>query len=242
METMDLTLVHFAAATLTVTLGAVLQAATGLGAGLLVVPLLALINAKLIPGPVIFASLALSSLMAYRGRRHIRFAGLGSLLAGLTAGSTIGVLSLSAIPLDRAGLAFGLLVLFAVVVSVIGFRIRTTVWNLLVAGALSGFMGATAAIGAPVLALMYQHEEGNALRATLGFLYFVSSIGMLIFLHAGDRFGVGELQLGLCLIPGFMLGYTLAGPIASRLDGQYSRLTVLGLSTISSLVLIAMSL
>ena len=39
--------------------GSVLQAATGLGAGLIVVPLLALISLEFVPGPVILAVLAL---------------------------------------------------------------------------------------------------------------------------------------------------------------------------------------
>lgn len=239
---MDLSLIHFALSTLTVMFGAVLQAATGLGGSLLVVPLLALIDAKLIPGPVIFASLALSSIMAYRGRDRIRSGGLGSVLAGLATGTMLGVLSLSAIPLERAGLAFGMLVFSAVLISSLGLRVGLTPWNLLLAGAVSGFMGATAAIGAPVLALMYQHEDANTVRATLAFLYFVSSIAILVFFLTLGRFRAEELLLGAQLLPGFLLGYALAGPIARWLNGQYSRIAILALSTVSSLVLIGKSL
>ena len=75
-------------------LGAVVQAATGLGAGLLIVPFLALINIEFIPGPVIFASLALSYLMAYRGRKSISTQQLGTLFIGLVAGMGAGTILL----------------------------------------------------------------------------------------------------------------------------------------------------
>ena len=67
---MEFTFSTFIASALAITLG-VLQASTGLGAGLIVVPLLALISFELVPGPVIFASVILSSLMTYAGRHHI---------------------------------------------------------------------------------------------------------------------------------------------------------------------------
>lgn len=236
---MEFSLGNLAVSTIVITLGSVLQASTGLGAGLVTVPLLALISLELIPGPLIFASLALSSLMAYRGRTSINFLNVKTLAAGLIAGTALGTLSISAVPLDRAGILFGALVLLAVAITAAGIRIRFSRANLLGAGALSGFMGVTASIGAPVLAILYQHEEARTLRATLAFLYFVSSIMMVAFLHVGNRFGARELELGLCLIPGFLIGYFLAAPIAKLLDKGYSRIAVLAISTVSAVVLIA---
>jgi uncharacterized membrane protein YfcA len=239
---MDLTLINLAAAAAVITLGSVLQASTGLGAGLVTVPLLALISLELIPGPLIFASLALSSTMAWRGRNSINFLNVKTLIIGLVAGTAVGTLSISAMPLDRAGILFGILVLLAVAITASGTTIRLNRSNLLGAGALSGFMGVTASIGAPVLAILYQHAEAKTLRATLAFLYFVSSIMMVGFLHLGGRFELKELQLGLYLIPGFLLGYFLAGPIAKILDRGYSRIAVLMISTASAIVLIGRSL
>jgi uncharacterized membrane protein YfcA len=239
---MDFTFGTFAASACAITLGAVLQASTGLGAGLVIVPLLGLISLDLIPGPAIFASLASSFLMAFLGRTHINFFNMKTLMAGLMVGMALGTLSLSALPLDRAGILFGGLVLLAVAITAAGTRIPFTRPNLIAAGALSGFMGATAAIGAPVLALLYQHEEGNTLRATLAFLYFVSSIVMLAFLYAADHFGAQEVRLGLYLLPGYLAGYVLAAPVAKILDRGYSRAAVLVISTVSAVALVAKSL
>src|SRR5260370_7692119 len=54
-------------ATLVMAIGAALQAAVGLGLALFVVPLLALIDVRLIPGPMLLASVALAVGMAYAG-------------------------------------------------------------------------------------------------------------------------------------------------------------------------------
>ena len=222
--------------------GSVLQAATGLGAGLVVVPLLALISLEFVPGPVILAVLALAWLMAWRGRAAISCVGVPLLLVGLLVGMVLGTSVLLYLPPDRLGVLFGGLILLAVVVSISGARLKLSPPVVSVAGALSGFMGVTSAIGAPVLALLYQHHPGPVLRATLGLLYFISSIVMLVLLHLAGRFGMNELRLGLVLIPGVIAGYLLAGSLARYLDRGYSRLAVLVLSTLSAFVLILKSI
>jgi len=238
---LDFGVYQFLAALLAITLGAVMQAATGLGAGLIVVPLLALISLELVPGPVIFASLILSFLMAWGGREHINLSNIDKILLGLLVGMVGGAYGIAMLPLESLGIVFGGLILLAVFASFAGLKVRLTPANLLTAGALSGFMGTTAAIGAPVLALLYQHEAGRTLRATLGLLYFVSSIAMLALLHIAGHFSMRELALGAYLIPGFLLGYFLAGNIAGVLDKGYSRIAVLLISSAGAVVLIAKS-
>jgi uncharacterized membrane protein YfcA len=239
---MDLTATSLLASTGAVTLGAALQAATGLGAGLVIVPLLALISLAWVPGPVIFASLFLSGLMAYGGRRHIGFARLPLLLLGLGLGMAAGAYSLAMLPLGQAGVLFGALILLAVALSFAGLRLQFTPATLLGVGTLSGFMGTTAAVGAPPLAILYQYEPGQSLRATLAFLYLVSALAMLGALRLAGRFGFEELVLGLHLVPGFVLGYFAAQGLAAYLDRGYSRLAVLVISSLSALALIVKSL
>ena len=62
--------------------------ASGLGAGLIMVPLLSMIlTTDLVPGPTIFASLALSLSMTIAGRQHIEFALTNWVLAGTVIGT-----------------------------------------------------------------------------------------------------------------------------------------------------------
>jgi hypothetical protein len=63
--------VDFVLANAAVLLGANLQASTGLGAGLIIVPLLALVSLDFVPGRLVLASVALSGIMAIH-RAHDR--------------------------------------------------------------------------------------------------------------------------------------------------------------------------
>jgi len=228
-------------AILVMVLGSVLQAASGLGAGLIVVPLLSLITLDWVPGPCVAASLLLSGLMAYRGRGHWQHRHLGSMLLGLLAGITLGGALVALLPLATLGLLFGLLVLGAVGLSVAGLHLPFSASAAGLAGILAGFMGTTAGIGAPVLALFYQRLEGAALRATLGLLYCVSSLVMLTALHLAGRFGKSEAILALQLTPGVLAGYWLSPYLARWLDRGHTRHAVLALSIVSALTLIGQS-
>jgi len=239
---MNVEWVEILAANGVLALGSVLQAATSLGAGLVVVPLLALISLEFVPGPVILAALALAWLMAWQERTVISYTGMPLLLGGLMLGMIIGTSVLSQVSLERLGVLFGVLILLAISVSISGLRVRLTPATVSVAGVLSGFMGATSAIGAPVLALLYQHQTGPVLRATLGLLYFVSSIIMLSLLHLAGRFGNNEMILGLALLPGVAVGYLVAGYLSSCIDRGYSRIAVLLISSISAGLLILRSI
>jgi uncharacterized protein len=229
-------LVIFLLANSVVALGAVLQASTGLGAGLMVVPLLALIDIRFIPGPVIFGSLVLTAMMTLQGRAHIHTVHLGKVLLGLIIGLAAGVYSLSVFPADRLGVFFGILILLAVAISYAGFSLRLTPVTMFSTGLLSGYMGGSSAIGAPVLALAYQHQPGPSLRATLALLYFLFSIMALVLLYFIGRFALIEITYGTALIPGFVIGYFLAGGLARRLDRGQTRMAVLALATFSALI------
>src|ERR1700680_3679767 len=82
-------------ATLVMAVGAALQAAVGLGLSLFVVPLLALIDVRLIPGPMLLASVALALMMAHRGRAAINRREPTLSLIGLCMGTAIGAWGLS---------------------------------------------------------------------------------------------------------------------------------------------------
>jgi uncharacterized protein len=225
-------------ATAFVALGALLQAATGLGAGLIIVPLLALLSVELIPGPTIFASLALSLSMTIRGWDQIHFARTAPIVGGLLAGTIAASVYIARVPLDALGIMFGIFILTAVVISA---RVRAFALNkkgLFAAGAMSGVMGTSAGIGAPVLALVFQHYSGEKLRATLACLYLISSAMMLICLHFVGRFGAHEALSGVVLVPGFLIGYFVSPRLTAMLDRGYARTAVLVISTAAACLLI----
>jgi hypothetical protein len=238
---MDWNLINIIMALGSVFLGSLLQAATGLGAGLVIAPLLAFISFSLVPGPMIFGSIALSLAMTLRGWRHIDFDQVGYVIVGLLTGTALAAAAIASLPFSRLGLVFGVLILLSVLISLSVREIRIKGSPLILVGALSGVMGTSAGVGAPVLALLYQHREGPVIRGTLAFLYLVSSIVMLIALHFAGRFSMPELVSGLVLMPGFILGFLLSARLAAFVDKGYARPAVLVFATVSAILLIARS-
>ncbi len=69
------------------TAGAAVQGSVGFGLNLLAAPLLVLIDARLVPGPVLVAAIALVAVMSWRERHAIDFGGLRWALLGRLAGT-----------------------------------------------------------------------------------------------------------------------------------------------------------
>lgn len=239
---MEWTVASALLAILCVSLGSILQAVTGLGGGLLVVPLLGIISIELIPAPMIFASLTLSLPMAISGRNSIDYTQIKTVIAGLLLGTIIAVYYITSLALDQLGVVFGVLILSAVLLSIALPPIRPGFAAMLGAGSLSGFLGTAAGVGAPILACIYQHHTPASIRATLAYLYVLSSLATLIFLGLGDRFGYQQMQDGLVLMPGFIFGYLLAPLLLRRIDKNFARLAILNISTASAVLLIWRSL
>lgn len=229
-------------ANLAVVLGALIQASTGVGGGFIVIPALAAIDVLLVPGPVILGSLPLSLAMALRGRDVIDTSHFTPIAAGLVPGSVLGAWLLTQIPLENAGVLFGAVVLVGAGLSVAGLVVPINRATSVATGALSGVLGTSGGNGGIVLALLYQHAEGPALRATMGLLYFAASLVMLGMLASFGRFGLPELAMGTWMIPGYLLGFALSPRFTSVIDRGYARPVVLGMCVLSALALMIGSL
>ncbi|MCC4819936.1 sulfite exporter TauE/SafE family protein, partial [Vibrio lentus] len=74
----------------------------------------------------------------------------------------------------------GLLVVFAVIVSLLPFRLEPTPIKMGIAGFFSGFFGTSSGIGGPPMALLLQHQDANQLRGNLSAFFVFSSIISLV--------------------------------------------------------------
>ena len=232
----------FLIASLAICFGAVLQASTGLGAGMITFPIIALLSLKLVPGPLVFSTLFLSIYMAYVGRADIRFTRMYTLAVGIIIGTLIGGYSLTLIPVQHLGVFFGLLLLLVVIISIAGVKLAINKRNMFSMGTAAGFMGITVAGGSPFMALMYQHEKGPTIRATLSLIYMFGCIFTITVLSATGKFGAEELLYGLYLTPGYIAGYVLSLKVRPYLDAGYSRIVILLISSLSAITLIMKSI
>jgi hypothetical protein len=230
---------HLIAGSLIMVLGSLLQASVGFGIALFVVPLLVLLNPAFVPGPMIFSALFLATIMAFRGRSAVDPRKLGLAGVGLLFGTALGALGLVLIAADHWPRLFAVLILLAVALSISGIHIPVTGRNLVAAGIISGVMGTISGIHGPPIALLYQREKGNTVRATLAVFFVMAYAVALIALGTIGLFGKKELLLGLTLAPGVVAGYIFAKVTTSLLDrGYWLRIAILTVASLSAIALI----
>ena len=220
-------------------IGSAFQAAVGIGLALFVVPLLAILDPAYIPGPMLLAGAVLAVITACRERHAIDLPGLGLSLAGLVVGTVIGALALKALSGPTLPKVFGVLVLLAVLISVIGPPVRTTSTSLSVAGGTAGIMGTMVGIHGPAIALVFQNAEPAAARAMLGAFFAVAYLGSVVALAAVGLFGWPHVMRAVILLPGVGLGLLAAPYIAPYVDRARLRWAILGVSSLSALILLA---
>jgi uncharacterized membrane protein YfcA len=219
-------------------LGATLQGSLGLGLGFVAVPLLAIIDPRYLPGPLIMAALVLTLLLALRDHKSIHVKGIIWVLTGRVLGTLIGIQLLVLIPENYLSMTFAVMVIIGVIISLSGIRIELNSRNLLGSGTLSGLMATTAAIGGPPLAMVYQYLRGPQLRGTLSSIFVFGAIISLTALSTVGYFGLLELKLSAILLPGILAGYFISKYTAKILDRGFIRPAILVFSLLSGLVLL----
>ncbi len=231
-----------AAACLVVVVGCVLQGAVGFGSGLIAAPLLALLDPRLVPGPLIAAGVALSVFVLWRDRDGLEAAGIGWTLCGRVPGSAAGAAALVVLPIHDVNILLGSLVLIAVTMSVSGLQPPMNRRSLVTAGVMSGFMNTTSSIGGPPLALVYQSLPGRALRAVLAVNFVVGGLISLVALAVAGRVAASDAAASLVLMCGAVSGFALSHSAARFLDTGRTRTAVLVVSAASSVALLAREL
>lgn len=214
-------------------LGSFVQTAIGFGLAIVAAPLLFLISADYVPAPICIVALFISILNALKHRSNIELGGLKMALIGRVPGSIAGGILLVLVSTDVLALWLGLLVLFAVAVSLLPYRIEPTPIKMGIAGFFSGFFGTSSAIGGPPMALILQHQEANQLRGNLSaFFVFSSIISLMIQIPAGFL-TLHHLWITIPLIPSAWLGYKLAMMTTQSLPKDNIRFAALLLCMIS---------
>jgi len=220
-------------AALLIFLGSFVQTAIGFGLAIVAAPLLFLISPDYVPAPICLVALFISILNALKHRDSVEIGGLKMALIGRVPGSIAGGVLLVMVSTDLLALWLGALVLFAVIVSLLPFRIEPTPARMTIAGFFSGFFGTSSGIGGPPMALLLQHQEANQLRGNLSaFFVFSSMISLIIQMPAGFL-TMHHVWITVPLIPAAWLGYKLARLTTQTLPKEKIRIGALLLCSIS---------
>jgi uncharacterized membrane protein YfcA len=222
--------------------GSVVQAGLGMGFGLTAAPVLALIDPVLVPVSALYVGTATSMAGAIKEHPNIVWREVGIGLTGRFIGLLLGLYLLIWMTSPSTFyLVFGSIILVAVMLSVAGWRLALTKRNLLAMGFFSGFSGIITSVGAPPLALIYQHQPAVRTRATLASFFAIGGMVSLIVLHLSGLANFDHLLLALFMAPAALLGTWVARRMLSRFDSRY-RVFLLAVAAVASVLLIARGL
>jgi len=225
-------------ASLVMAAGAALQASVGLGMALFVVPILAIIDTRFVPGPIMFAGIVPAAATAWRDRAAVDHATLRASLLGLAVGTAAGVAALGFISGPLLPKVFGGLILTAVAISIASPPVAATRRSLWLGSTAAGVMGAMVGIHGPAIALVLQNAKPMQVRATLGAFFAIGYVIAVAFRALAGLFGIAELVLGLALLPGVAIGYLVAPAISRFIDQTKMRIAILTISSASAISLL----
>lgn len=229
---------QYVLAVLVVAVGAMIQGSLGFGLGLVSAPALALIDATFIPGPLLLVGVAVTLTVFLRERGAVDWKGMKWAIFGRVIGTIAGGWAVVAFSKDAVIVLVAVLVLAGVLMTSIGWKIKTNRTTLSAAGLVSGVMGTLTSVGGPPMALVYQRETAQKLRATLAGFFLVGATFSLLTLAVSGGMSQHDFALGALMLPGYVIGM-IANHWASRfLDKGYSRVAVLTFSALSSIVLL----
>jgi len=221
--------------------GALVQGIVGFGIAIVGVPIAALIMPELVPGPLLLVAPVHTLLSLVRERHYVDWRGVGWASLGRLPGGLVGVVIVDSLPQRQFFVVVGSGVLLFTVLSMITWSPRPTPPALATAGVLSGAFGTAMAIGAPPVALLYQHDRGARIRATLAAFLLLGSLMSALMLALAGHLGTHDLVLAGMLAPFILLGFALSGPARKVVDSRI-RYAVLAIAGASALGLISRSL
>ena len=238
LDSVSISLWQYVLAVFVVAVGAMIQGSLGFGLGLVSAPALALIDATFIPGPLLLVGVAVTLTVFLRERGAVDWKGMKWAIFGRVIGTIAGGWAVVAFSKDAVIVLVAVLVLAGVLMTSIGWKIKTNRITLSTAGLVSGVMGTLTSVGGPPMALVYQRETAQKLRATLAGFFLVGATFSLLTLAVSGGMSQHDFVLGALMLPGYVIGM-IANRWASKfLDKGYSRVAVLSFSALSSIVLL----
>ena len=221
--------------------GALVQGIVGFGIAIVGVPIVAMVMPELVPAPLLLIAPVATMLSLIRERKHVDWRGVGWASLGRLPGGLVGVVIVDSLPQRQFFIVIGSGVLLFTVLSMITWKPRPTPGALATAGLVSGAFGTAMAIGAPPVALLYQHDQGARIRATLAAFLLVGAVMSASTLAIAGHLGGHDFALAGMLTPFILLGFALSGPARKFVDTRI-RYAVLAIAGVSALGLISRSL
>ncbi len=207
-------------AAVVVGLATYMQGITGVGFGMVAMPLLVLIDPGTVPGPVIIAGIFASVPFLIAGWKQVAWREFAILLPGVVIGSLVAAIVISLVASNTLRGFVGLLLVFAGGAAAFSKARAPGPVAFTSAGFATGFMGTVAGVHSAPLAILYRHDKLAKVRPTAAALFVAAYILSLAGLAAIAPSQLGSPTIALAMIPGVVLGlFAASGRFARPADG-----------------------
>ncbi len=224
------------------TIGATVQGSVGFGLAVVAAPILLMVAPQFVPGSLLFAATVLTLLLFLRERDSMVASEVAIASVARLATTVPTAYVVAAIDQRAFSILFAVAVLVVVGISFSGYVLPFNRMNLVLASGVSGISNTISAIGGPPMALVYQTQSGEHIRATLSAIFAIGSTLSMTCLWWVGKFGWHDIALGLLLLPGIFLGFAISHYTAPLLDQKTMRPAVLAVAGLSAAVILVRTL
>lgn len=237
---LEISAAAFAVAFVAVGVGAVVQRLCGQAFGMIASPLIAAIAPQHVPASVLILGFFIGMSAAVFDFSAVERSELPPGFAGRALGAVAAAMLAASLPGEGSiRILVACAVLLGVGLSLVGARVRIAPVSLFSAGLTAGVMGTLTAVGAPPMALLYQHEEARRSRAMQNVFFFWGMIVSLPALAWQGLLTLDDALFSLMLAPAAVLGILVSMPLARLTERRRIRPVALGFSAASALALLA---
>lgn len=228
---------------ITVFIGTLVQRLSGAGYGMFAAPVMALVAPEWVPGTVILVGFLIGSGALLNTRDAVEWKDLPPGFAGRILGTAVAAyIATAVVGTDALAIIVGLVVLFAVSLTVLGLTFPISKFSLFVAGGVGGVMGTLTGIGAPPMAILYSNVEPRRSAATQNAFYGFGTLISIVALSVAGVLTLPQLAFAASLAPLVPVALRTSRPLAARFERGAIRPWALGLATVSALALLGRSL
>ncbi len=225
----------FIACTLALMFGCFIQSLIGFGMGVIAAPIILWLEPNLMPSIIVVLGTLLSVIILLQYRNHLEIKALFFAFLGRLPGTFLAAYILMMLSESEMFLILGVTILITVFLSLAKINLKPTPKSLFFGGLFSGIMGTATGIGGPPIAILFQNEEPNKLRANLAAFFVITNIISLIALHCSGHFSLADFKQSLIYLPLPLFGIIIAYFIQNKVKGESIRYLVLILCSFSAI-------
>ncbi|MEP9415796.1 sulfite exporter TauE/SafE family protein [Gordonia sp. VNQ95] len=225
-----------------IAVGALIQATTGSGFGIVTAPALILVDPHLVPGALLMLATVICTVTAWRERAWIDRGFVTRCVLAAVPGTAAGVTVVHLVGGQTLAVIIALTVVAAGCAGLCGVRVPLTTRSTLTAGFFSGALNYAAALPGPPLALTFRAAEAARIRATMSAVFAIISAATVLLLAATGRSDSHDLLVALALLVPMAAGILAARVVMHRIPAAAVARAGMALSVIAGVGLLVSSL